>query len=305
LKVKKDEKVLIIADQNKLSIAWALFDAAFEIGANVQLVRIPVAVTHGEEPPDPLPEYMRKFDAIIAPTTKSISHTAARRNASRNGVRIATMPDILDETFIRALDANYEEIAVKCQNLRQLMLKAKSIRVQSPSGTDITFSKKRRFPLVDTGILCNRGDFSNLPAGEVFVAPVEESAQGIIAFDGSMAGVGLLEQPLVVTIRDGYAQNVSGFGAEKLLIMLNAFGPHGHNLAEFGIGTNDKATLCGSPLEDEKVIGTVHFAFGDNITMGGKVAVALHIDGIIRKPSVWFDDQLIMENGAFAVTGIG
>ena len=304
LKVKKGEKVLIITDHNKLSIAWALFDAALEIGANVQLIRIPVGLTHGEEPPQPLPEFMRKFDVIIAPTSKSISHTNARRNASKNGVRIATMPDILEETFLRALDANYWQIAERSQAIAGLMVKTKIIRVKSPSGTAITFSKEKRMGLIDAGILINPGDFSNLPAGEVYVAPIEESARGTIVVDGSMAGIGLLEQPLTLDIKYGFAESITGYGAEKLSQMLKPFGRPAFNLAEFGIGTNDKARLCGSPLEDEKVIGTVHFALGDNITMGGKVSVAIHLDGIITKPTVWFDEQLIMKDGIFMVTGI-
>jgi aminopeptidase len=304
LSVKKREKVLIITDQNKLPIAWAIFDAALELGANVQLIRIPVGLTHGEEPPQPLPEYMRKFEIIIAPTTKSISHTNARRNASNSGVRIATMPDILEDTFLRAIDTNYWQIAERNQAIAKLMTSAKMIKVTSPSGTDIMFSKEKRLPHTDTGLLPNPGDFANLPAGEVYVAPLEDTGRGVAVFDGSMAGIGLLEEPLVVTFKYGYAEDVKGFGSEKLHNMLKSFGRIACNLAEFGIGTNDKAQLCGSPLEDEKVIGTIHLALGDNISMGGKIAVAQHLDGIIKKPSVWFDDNLIMKDGIFMVPGI-
>ena len=55
-------------------------------------------------------------------------------------------------------------------------------------------------------------------------------------------------------------------------------------MAEFGIGTNDKAILTGIILEDEKVMGTIHIAFGDNKSMGGSVRVASHLDGLIKQP---------------------
>jgi len=301
LGLKKPEKLLIITDQNKLSISWALFDAAMEIGANVQLIRIPIAQTHGSEPPEPLPGYMLKFDAIIAPTTKSITHTKARRLACEAGVRIATMPDILEETFLRTMTADYNKIAARGKILAKHLAQINIVKIKSPSGTDITFSKSNRKILIDNGIINIPGSSSNLPAGEVYLAPVEGSGNGIIAVDGSMAGLGLVKEPLFITIENGYAVKIEGFKAENLEKILEPYGKPARNLAEFGIGINDKAILCGSPLEDEKVIGTIHLALGDNQSMGGSVAVSSHLDGIIRKPDVWFDDIQVMKAGAFLI----
>jgi aminopeptidase len=301
LGLKKDERFLIITDQNKLSIAWAIFDAAMEIGANVQLMRIPVAETHGSEPPEPLPEFMKMFDAIIAPTTKSISHTNARREASKAGVRIATMPDIREETFLRTMTADYGKIAERGFNIAEQLNLANTISIKSPSGTDIKLNRGDRNAMVDTGLIYKPGDFSNLPAGEVYIAPVEGSANGVMAVDGSMAGIGLMKKPLMIKIENGFAASFNGHKAEELVKLLAPHGENAKNLAEFGIGTNDKAQLCGSPLEDEKVIGTIHLALGDNQSMGGNVAVSSHLDGIIRNPSVWFDDRQIMKDGKFLI----
>ena len=52
-------------------------------------------------------------------------------------------------------------------------------------------------------------------------------------------------------------------------------------------------------LEDEKVMGTIHIAFGDNKSMGGSVRVASHLDGLVKQPTVWFDERKIMEAGRF------
>jgi len=301
LGLKKKEKLLIITDQNKLSISWALFDAALEIGADVQLVRIPVAQTHGSEPPEPLPDYMRKFDAIIAPTSKSITHTKARRLACESGVRIATMPDILEETFLRTMTADYNEIAARGKIIAKHLERADKIKIKSPSGTDISFTKGNRKIIIDNGIISAPGSFGNLPAGEVYLAPIEGTSSGVIAVDGSMAGLGLISEPLFITIENGYADKIEGFKAQALIDTLKPHGKLARNLAEFGIGINDRAQLCGSPLEDEKVIGTIHLALGDNQSMGGKVAVPSHLDGIIRKPDVWFDDIQVMNAGAFLI----
>jgi len=54
-------------------------------------------------------------------------------------------------------------------------------------------------------------------------------------------------------------------------------------------------------LEDEKVMGTIHIAFGDNKSMGGSVRVASHLDGLVKNPTVWFDDRKIMESGKLLI----
>ena len=83
--------------------------------------------------------------------------------------------------------------------------------------------------------------------------------------------------------------------------MLQPFGNKGRNIAEIGIGTNDSVKLSGMLLEDEKKLGTVHIALGDNKSMGGKVNVPIHVDGVILKPTVYFDDKIIMKSGKLLV----
>jgi leucyl aminopeptidase (aminopeptidase T) len=60
---------------------------------------------------------------------------------------------------------------------------------------------------------------------------------------------------------------------------------------------NDKAKITGNMLEDEKVMGTCHIALGNNAGFGGKVNVELHIDGLIKKPTVSIDDKRVMNEG--------
>ena len=78
-------------------------------------------------------------------------------------------------------------------------------------------------------------------------------------------------------------------------------GRNARNVAELGVGTNKQATLTGNVLEDEKVFGTVHIAFGDNSSMGGKVSVESHLDGILLKPTLIIDGDTIIKDGEFQV----
>jgi leucyl aminopeptidase (aminopeptidase T) len=83
--------------------------------------------------------------------------------------------------------------------------------------------------------------------------------------------------------------------------MLDAVGKEARNIAEFGIGTNDSAKLSGVLLEDEKVMGTIHIALGNNVSMGGNVNIPIHLDGVVKKPTVWMDDKLLMKDGKLLV----
>ncbi len=148
-----------------------------------------------------------------------------------------------------------------------------------------------------------KGESGNLPTGETYNAPIEGTTNGIFVVDGSMAGLGLIgDVNIKIEVKDGFAVKITGGRpAKKLNDMLDAVGKGARNIAEFGIGTNDSAKLSGILLEDEKVMGTVHLALGNNITMGGTFNVPIHLDGIIKKPTVYLDDKLLMKSGKLLI----
>jgi aminopeptidase len=114
--------------------------------------------------------------------------------------------------------------------------------------------------------------------------------------------VGVTSHPIRIVVKDGYATDITGgVEAATLVALLEPHGRDGRNVAEFGIGTNDRATLTGVILEDEKVMGTIHIAFGDNKSMGGTVRVASHLDGLVTQPTVWFDDRKVLEAGRLLI----
>ena len=198
---------------------------------------------------------------------------------------------------------SYKEIAKKSDILADIISKASNIRITTEKGTDINLAVEGRNGHSDTGLNYDPGNFSNLPAGEAYVAPMEGMSEGLIVFDGSMAGVGILKDEVInVKVEKGYATDITGgAGAERLYSIMEPFGQLAFNLAELGIGTHDKALITGEVLEDEKVIGTVHIAFGDNKSMGGTVRVASHLDGVIMEPTVNVDGKTIMDKGKFLI----
>jgi aminopeptidase len=295
---KVGEHVLIVSDEPLRSIGYALRQAAKDLGHDVMLVEILPRATNGAEPPPLVAQLMTHADVVLCPTSKSLTHTDARRAASAAGARVGTLPGVTEDIMVRCMNADYERIAERTHRLCARMADTKLIRVRAPAGTDVSLPVDGRQPHASTGLFRERGQWGNLPTGEAYLAPLEGQSNGVIVVDGSMAGVGVITQPIRVLVEDGYAMDISGGReAEQLVALLEPHGRDGRNVAEFGIGTNDRARLSGVILEDEKVMGTIHIAFGDNKSMGGTVRVASHLDGLVKQPSVWFDDHKIMDAG--------
>ena len=292
------ETLLIVTDETKKEIALSLHEAGKELCKDSLLLEMKSQEINGQEPPTAVAELMKMVDVVVCPTAKSLTHTNARREASKLGVRVGTMPGITIDCMVRCLNADYEKIVGLTDYIAQKLIGVEHIRVVTEKGTDILMPIKGRAILPSKGVMRNKGESGNLPSGEVFLAPWEHKSQGVVVIDGSMAGIGMIKTPLRVEVVDGYAETITGGEeAERLIALLDKVGRDARAVAEFGMGTNYKAQLTGMILEDEKVFGTIHIAFGNNISMGGNVAVNSHLDGLVTEPDVYFDDALIMKKG--------
>jgi leucyl aminopeptidase (aminopeptidase T) len=209
------------------------------------------------------------------------------------------MPGItMDMLNAGGLKADYNEVESKTNIIADMLTEGCEINIKSAKGCDFTADIKGRKAEADTGVLRKKGSFCNLPAGEGFIAPVEGRASGVLVFDGSFGGIGVLEGELRLEVENGRVENASGYKAKELMEILEGH-EHGNEVAEIGIGTNPGARLIGNVLEDEKVFGTAHVAFGDNHVFGGKNRTDIHVDGIIKMPDVILDGEMLIEKGRF------
>jgi leucyl aminopeptidase (aminopeptidase T) len=301
--VRAGESVLVIFDAPKRRIGQALWEVAKEVGAEAMAVEIIPRTLNGEEPPEAVAEMMKAVDVILAPTSKSITHTEARRAACACGARAATLPGITEEMLIRTLSADYRVIAERSRRVAEALKGVRRAHITSAEGTDLTIVlSPERSAVADTGLVHEKGGCTNLPAGEAYVAPLEGKSHGVLVVDGSMAGLGLLKTPIRLTVRDGLAVEISGDEeADRLREMIAPYEDLGRNIAELGIGTNDKAMVTGVVLEDEKGMGTVHVALGDNASMGGTVHAPIHLDGVLLKPTLVVDETVLVEAGKLMI----
>jgi leucyl aminopeptidase (aminopeptidase T) len=205
------------------------------------------------------------------------------------------MPGMTDDMFSHgAITADYAQVKTLTEQVAALLSEGSQVRVEK-DGLSLSFSIEGRDGVLSTGLYLNPGESGNLPSGEAYIAPMEGTAAGQIKVDGSIAGIGALNSPMVLTVEQGRLISAEGESGDRLLDMLGA--GDGRLLGEFGIGTNNKARITGVVLEDEKVYGTIHVAFGSNNTFGGVVAAGVHIDAVVMKPDVYIDDKLIMRAG--------
>lgn len=300
---KPGESVLVVSDTQKHEIGYELYLAAIRLGHKSVYVEMEPLEVNGQEPLDSIAAMMKQFDIVLCPTLRSLTHTQARRDASATGARVATFPGITKEVMIRGLNADYKRIADRSLNLKAVLDEGKHIRVTSEKGTDIQFSIEGRSAYASKGLFHAKGESGNLPTGETFLAPVEGTAEGVFIVDGSFAGVGLMENSdIKLTVNNGIVTDIEGGdNAKQLAEILAKVGGDAYNIAEFGVGTNESAQLSGLILEDEKVMGTIHIAVGDNMGFGGKVKVPLHLDGVVKSPDVYLDGKLIMKKGNFTI----
>lgn len=296
MNLKKNESCLIVTDSNLKKIRFQLFKNSLRITRKTKLITIPIPEAHGAEPPPKVAKEMLKYDVILLATTKSLSHTKARKAASRKGARIASMPGITIDMMKRALDVDFHKIRSVNKNLISKLNSKNKIKITTKAGTDIEFHLKGRKWLGDDGIMAKKGAFSNLPAGEIFIAPLENRTNGTIVVDSSVGGLGKVDENTRIIVKNGIITYING-GKIANQFKKSLKNRIYKNVAELGIGTNCRAKITGNVLEDEKAAGTCHIAFGNNRHFGGKIDVPFHVDVVIRKPTICADGVLIMENG--------
>jgi leucyl aminopeptidase (aminopeptidase T) len=295
LAVKQGEEVLVVANPATQHLAERLRDEAAATGAEAVLAIMSERESHAAEPPKTVAVAMLAADVILAPTVQSLSHTAARKRATESGARAATLPGVTEDMLARVMSADVEGLRRKGHAVADALDRAEEAHITDANGTDLRLDLRGRPAIPDAGELGEAGAFGNLPCGEGFISPV--GGNGTLVVDGSLAGIGLATEPVVLVVEGGHLTSARGGQGMAFMELLTAHGEDGTNIAELGIGTNEKAKLTGEILEDEKILGTCHIAFGASAGIGGTVQVPVHLDCVVMKPTVELDGEAIVRDG--------
>ncbi len=291
LSVNETDNILVITDKSKEAIGKAFESGARKLGAKVSSYYLPEnARPLGEIPKDLNPligefqVFVNAFSAHAEETPFRIKLTHLQQSI---GARVGHAPGITENMMIQGpMTADYEEVSRIAKHLLSAFKSASKVRITTKEGTDITLNIKGREFESDAWI--EPGNIGNLPAGEVWCAPIEDGANGVIFVNGSIGDLGDVSKPLKIYVQKGRITSLES--EDNALVArckeLTSLDINACVIGELGIGLNPKARLTGNLLEDEKAGGTAHIAFGNNESMpGGQNDSRTHRDFLFYNPT--------------------
>jgi leucyl aminopeptidase (aminopeptidase T) len=244
-------------------------------------------------------------DIIVAMSNNSTSHTRYRAMACAAGCRFASLPHFDPDMFHTSMTVDWNALADRTAKLVKAVNRAEWIKVTTPNGTAMMICKEGRLAEGDDGLLTRVGSFGNLPAGEAYLAPLEGKSHGVMVIEWGPTRK--LDEPLRLTIEGGVVVKIEGNDSHRQKLEDKfSENPNCRNIAELGIGTNEKASRPDNVLEAEKILGTIHIALGDNTGFGGRVSAPFHEDYVFYQPTLTAimadgSEQIIIDAGKLQV----
>lgn len=311
LSIQSNEEVIIVTDRINLETTEDLAYFIKEYGGNVSVYYIPENIRPVERITEIHAVSLISADVVIyILKTEGNGIDLSKETAFRHYLlnlplqfkgRVCMMPGFSDQ-MKDAVRIDYPHIKEKCKQLKNILVD-RTVKIESSLGTNVEFSLIGREIKIDIGDITKPGTFGNIPAGEIFTAPVEDTINGKIVVDGSIGGLGKLKQPFCIEVVSGKIIDIQPLKEKDEIIdkfreLCEWDVPATKTIGEFGIGLNPKAKIIGNILMDEKVEGTIHFAFGDSYGLG-KSSSKFHTDVLITNPSILVDNKYIMESGKF------
>ncbi|TWJ33391.1 aminopeptidase [Geobacter argillaceus] len=244
-------------------------------------------------------------EVVVALANNSTSHTRFRALANAAGTRYASLPHFDPAMFFTSMQVDWLALAERTRLLGEAVNRAVELLVTTSNGTQMRFGKQGRIAKGDDGLLTMPGSFGNLPAGEVYLAPLEGTASGTMVLE--YAPTRKLVTPLTLIVENGEVVDIRGDEPHREILERKfAESRLNRNIAELGIGTNDRASRPDNILEAEKILGTIHIALGDNAGFGGRISTPFHEDYVFYKPTVTAVDangtqELLIAKGTLLV----
>ncbi len=314
--ITSSDRVFIMTDYARENIARNIAAAALARHADVS---VHFLEHYGERP-------LKEFSAVLrndlVHARPTVTFYIATAKPGEIAFRIPLLPFLAQELKVRhghmigiddnlmadGMCADYDEVFSLTNQVYDLVRNARTIHVTSQKGSDVTATFHRDWKWIPChGRYHTQGAWGNLPEGEVFTAPA--SVNGVVVCDvlGDYFSekYGVLEHPITITIKDGYATDVTCEDAAIAQDLRNYLFsvPNGNRVGEFAIGTlTSLKKLVGNLLQDEKIPG-LHIAFGNPYPQftGADWNAAIHVDVIPSKCTIEVDERTLMHDGEFII----
>ena len=300
LEAKKGENLVIFCDYEKMGVCEPFSTGALELGLKTRLVPLRTGITIRKEIPPEVRDVFAKqrTDIFVNLLRGNREETPFRiklteMETTNPKTRLAHCPgitlDMLTEGALSMTTKDHRQMQGFANNLMTQLKYAARLEITNPAGTKISMSVAGRPFFTDTQLDWNRLSWINMPTGEVTVAPIENSLQGKLVCDMAIGGIGPIKTAIQITAENGKAQKTESKDNRLIEMVENSLktDEHASIIGEFAFGINPKARFVEEFLEAEKILGTVHIAFGNNSDMpGGQNPSRNHMDLLISKPTV-------------------
>ncbi len=293
LELDPDDRVLVVQDPRCEKCSRAFFEAARAEGCETTAYVLPEEGRPLKTMPEGMAAVLEGHDVVINVMSGASDEVPFRIEwlnlIEERGLRIGHSPSIHEDMMDGGpMDVDYGLMVERAERLIAALADARSVRITTAAGSDITLEIEGRRFVTDVRITDTEKG-CNLPCGEVYCAPVENGADGVVVVDGPIGGEGPPPSPVTLEVASGRVIAVSCADRrwqERITQLLDTDGG-ARTIAELGIGLNPKARLVGIMLEDEKAYRTAHVAFGNNIGMPGGVSRSTtHIDYLVHRPTI-------------------
>lgn len=314
LNIKPEEKISVITDNDCIEIASSLVSEINKIGSSYNVF---VLEDFASRPITEMPEQILKdletsqvsIFAAIAHTGELKSRIQMTEIVNRNKIRHAHMVNINKQIMMEGMRSDYNKIDELSTRLIEKAKKAKFITAKSNAGTDIVGEMSVSLNWIKTSGIISVDKWGNLPGGEIFTSPFNVNGKFVV--DGVVGDYlcrkygDLKNNPLFIDIENSRIKKIECENSE----LLNEFTAYtmtdenSNRVGEFAIGTNIGIEhVIGHILQDEK-LPTIHIAFGHPYSehTGADWVSSTHIDCVSVKNTIWFDDEMVMNDGKFLI----
>jgi len=300
LEAKKGEAITIFCDDEKMDVCEPFSVGALRLGLKTRLIKLKTEPTFRKEIPPNIRQIFAKqrTDIFVNLLRGNREETPFRINLTEletedHKARLAHCPgitlDMLTDGALALTIGDHRKMQNFASNLIQRLAQATRVEVTNSVGTNISMSVERRHFFTDTILDWKSLNWMNMPTGEVTVAPVEDSLDGELICDMAIGGIGPIKAAVGITAKDGMVMKTESQDDRVLKKVEESLRTdrRAKIVGEFAFGINPKARFVDEFLEAEKILGTVHVAFGNNSDMpGGNNPSGNHMDFLISKPTV-------------------
>lgn len=310
--VRRGESLLITVDSaGNWQVAEELAKVAEAAGAKVMVAwhSTPNGVGKVAEPylPDSLKAAIPETDVWLEVNCQWLGYSTPYEKAlvPPDRVRYLCLDGLDEERMVRTIGrVDLEAQDAFQEKVVELTRRARRMRITTPAGTDVSFENAPGRPVISE--MWARTPGAHFLLGQIAWAPIEESINGDIVFDGSFyaggpADIPTLREPITFHVKEGICVEISGGEEAKLAkSYLNSLNDPGmFHEAHICYGFNPGARASGVCVEDERIWGATEWGFGHQGIQfkAGGVAAVSHLDGICLNSSVWQDGEQVLDEG--------